>query len=101
MDAKSFIQGVEFAYFQSSYLTTLPINNCTNNFIFKAHDQAVDLVGSVYLYESTKLESDNESYVYFRPFETKYLGLEGGCGETNCSSLENYFIQDMTGGVLG
>jgi hypothetical protein len=87
IDAKTFVQKVEFAFFQSTYPTTLPINNCSNNFMFKAHDQAVDLVGSTYLHDCTQVESDNDSFAYFRPFETKFLGLEGGCGETNCTSL--------------
>ena len=69
--------------------------------MFKAHNQAVDLVGSTYLHDSLSLENGNESYAFFRPFETRFLGLEGGCGELNCTSLENYMIQDMTGGVLG
>ena len=55
--------------------------------MFKAHNQAVDLVGSTYLYDSVSLESGNESYAYFRPFETRFLGLEGGCGDFNCTSL--------------
>lgn len=30
-----------------------------------------------------------------------YSGTIGGCGDFNCTSLENYFIEDHTGEILG
>lgn len=87
MDSKTFIQDTIFANFRLNYSNnSLGLNDCKDNFIFKAHEDAVDTIGSAFLYNSTLIEGDNNAIIKFKPFDSKHLG-QGGCGDFECTSL--------------
>ena len=93
-DSKSFIQNVVFDYYQQIYNNSAILNNCLSNFVFVAHPEGQDMVGSVNLYSSSCSNCDSDSYLKALSPNTNYIN--NGCGSMICTGLLNYLIQDHT-----
>jgi hypothetical protein len=99
-DSKSFLTNVVFDSFRQNYSESA-LTNCGNNFAFKPHSSAFDMVGGVNLFSSQCTNCDSNSYLKAPVPDPTQLGWFGGCGDLLCTGFQNYLVQDHDGSFFG
>jgi len=64
LDAKAYLTNVIFENYRTSYVQS-SLASCSNNYIFRPHPNAPDLVGSTYLWNSPCNNCDFDSLARF------------------------------------
>lgn len=96
LDSKSFLYNVTFQNYRRVY-SEPHLASCSNSILFRPNDNAPDLVGSAYLWNSTCLNCDFDSMGFFDAPKSSEIGWFGGCGSILCTGRNNYIIEDHTG----
>ena len=101
-DQEFYISNSQFFNYQLDYsemLLDLPLF-CSQNTIISMLPHAPDAISSIYLINTTTINSNIDSFFELSQPDPDYLGLLGGCGDFNCTGQTNWLLTDLTGDFL-
>jgi hypothetical protein len=100
-----FLNDMEFHNYRDVYeeidYPNLEVGSCSGNRAFRTNANAHESTSGHYLKNVKCTNCHRDGLVYLIEPSANARGWFGGCGQFDCTGLENVLIQDLTGDFLG
>ena len=100
-DQRLYLRNAKFYNYKLNYTLETDYASCQVNRIFKMRSSAPDASASVYVRNSSLINSESASFFSLSEPSTSFLGAEGGCGDFLCTGEKNWLFTDEDGLFLG